>query len=95
MKRYDGTTGDFLGDFVAAGSGGLGSPTFLMFREPPPAIFSCIDLEGNHVVGSTVKLRQKRGPNQTTTTNAAGCFAFDEYTATKKGKIIIKLPASE
>ena len=95
VKRYNGITGAFIDDFVMAGSGGLVGPQFLIFREPPPAIFSCIDLEGNHVVGSTVKLHQNKGPTQTTTTNAAGCFAFDEYTAHKKGKIIIKLPGSE
>ena len=31
VKRYDGTTGDYLGDFVASGSGGLDAPIGLTF----------------------------------------------------------------
>jgi DNA-binding beta-propeller fold protein YncE len=31
VKRYDGTTGAYLGDFVASGSGGLDHPTALTF----------------------------------------------------------------
>jgi hypothetical protein len=31
--RYNGTTGTFMDDFVAAGSGALGGPTFLIFGE--------------------------------------------------------------
>jgi DNA-binding beta-propeller fold protein YncE len=34
IKRYDGRTGAFLGDFVLPGSGGLGSPTALLFVTP-------------------------------------------------------------
>jgi len=36
IKRYDGRTGAFLGDFILPGSGGLGSPTASIFTAPVP-----------------------------------------------------------
>src|SRR5204862_6847106 len=39
VARVDPTTGAFLGDFVAAGSGGLTGPNFMLFRPPAtPAV---------------------------------------------------------
>ena len=38
VLRYDGTTGAFLDTFVASGSGGLSSPTFLTFTPDAAAI---------------------------------------------------------
>ena len=32
MKRYNGTTGAYIGDFVAAGSGGLDVPLGIVFQ---------------------------------------------------------------
>jgi hypothetical protein len=36
--RYDGTTGDFIGAFVASGSGGLSDPHFLTFGPEPTQV---------------------------------------------------------
>ena len=35
IKQYDGGTGDFLGDFITSGSGGLSSPTYLTTANVP------------------------------------------------------------
>jgi len=35
IKQYDGQTGNFLGDFVSSGSGGLSNPTFVTTANVP------------------------------------------------------------
>lgn len=35
VKQYDGETGNFLGDFISSGSGGLSSPTYLTTANVP------------------------------------------------------------
>ena len=35
VLEYNGTTGEFVGEFVAAGSGGLAEPTFITFGPTP------------------------------------------------------------
>jgi hypothetical protein len=42
ILRYNGTTGAFLGAFVTAGSGGLATPQFFVFRQeiPEPSTWS-------------------------------------------------------
>ncbi|KJH69441.1 Vgb family protein [Aliterella atlantica] len=35
IKQYDGQTGDFLGDFIASGSGGLSRPTYITSANVP------------------------------------------------------------
>ena len=63
ILRYNGTTGAFIDTFVPAGSGGLGGPTFLVFRDddsasvPEPAAFGIVGL-GLAVLG--VWRRKKR-----------------------------------
>jgi glucose/arabinose dehydrogenase len=50
ILRYNGTTGAFINTFVATGSGGLGGPTFLLFREdasnavPEPSALGLVGL---------------------------------------------------
>ena len=61
VLRYNGTSGAFIDTFVPAGSGGLGGPTFLVFRDdaagaaPEP---SAIGLAGIGLTGLMVWRRK-------------------------------------
>jgi concanavalin A-like lectin/glucanase superfamily protein len=59
---------------------------------PGPPITGCIELSGTPVVGSKVMLKQAGEHKQTTTTDAAGCYAFDSAGSGKKFQVIIKSP---
>jgi len=44
VKRFDGATGAFIDDFVAAGSGGLWAGSDLLFRVPEPSALTLLGL---------------------------------------------------
>ena len=91
MLRYDGQSGAFLGAFVAAGSGGLNRPLFLIFTPSPPPILGCLLVRGLPLVGATVTF----GPEstQTTTTDAKGCYTFETADVSEQGTVTISVPA--
>lgn len=60
IKRYDGATGDFLGDFVTSSSGGLSRPTYLTSANvpvPEPSSVLGIVALGGLFIGSTLQRR--------------------------------------
>lgn len=60
IKKYGGDTGEFLGDFVAPGSGGLSRPTYLTSANvpvPEPSSVLGVVALGGLFVGSAVKRR--------------------------------------
>lgn len=60
IKKYDGATGDFLGDFVTSSSGGLSRPTYLTSANvpvPEPSSVLGIVALGGLFVGSTLQRR--------------------------------------
>ncbi len=60
VKQYDGGTGDFLGDFITSGSGGLSSPTYLTTANvpvPEPSSVLGIAALGGLFVGGALQRR--------------------------------------
>ena len=49
VVRYNGVNGQYIDDFVAAGSGGLNGPNFMTFRPPPPPTLT-VSKEPNSVL---------------------------------------------
>jgi hypothetical protein len=54
VLRYDGTTGAFLGTFVAPDSGGLRFPTFMTFTETDPSTLNYVTTNPAHDAGTTI-----------------------------------------
>jgi hypothetical protein len=50
VKRYDGVSGAFLGDFVPPRSGGLSTPGGLTFTPPGPAVEVLVDVKPGSMV---------------------------------------------
>jgi hypothetical protein len=60
IKRYDGATGDFLGDFVTSSSGGLSRPTYLTSANvpvPEPSSVLGVVALGGLFIGGTLQRR--------------------------------------
>ncbi|MBA2747547.1 MAG: PEP-CTERM sorting domain-containing protein [Tatlockia sp.] len=60
IKQYDGGTGDFLGDFITSGSGGLSSPSYLTTANvpvPEPSSVLGIAALGGLFVGGALQRR--------------------------------------
>ncbi len=60
IKRYDGATGDFLGDFVTSSSGGLSRPTYLTSANvpvPEPSSVLGVVALGSLFIGGTLQRR--------------------------------------
>lgn len=61
IKQYDSETGDFLGDFISAGSGGLSSPRYVTSANvpvpEPSSVLGILALGGLFAGGA---LRRKR-----------------------------------
>ena len=56
------------------------------------AVFGCIELQGEPLVGRKVILKQKDELNQKTKTDSDGCYKFESIVSGKKFKVIIKGP---
>ena len=61
---------------------------------PPPAVVGCVEINGEPLVGATVKFQQAKGGKQgaTAVTNASGCYTFESATSGRGGTITIQLP---
>ena len=57
-----------------------------------PAISGCIKLKGLPLVNSRVDIDQPKKGNQTTTTDANGCYKFDNAVSGKNFRVIINGP---
>lgn len=67
IKKYNGDTGDFLGDFVASGSGGLSNPTYVTTANvpvPEPSFVLGIVATGGLFVGSALQRRRNNRRKQ-------------------------------
>ena len=67
VKQYDGQTGDFLGDFIVSGSGGLSSPTYLITANvpvPEPSSVLGIVAMGGLFVGSALQRQRNNRKKQ-------------------------------
>ena len=67
IKKYNGGTGDFLGDFVASGSGGLSSPTYLTTANvpvPEPSSVLGVVVTGGLFVGSALQRQRNNRKKQ-------------------------------
>lgn len=63
IKKYDGDTGNYLGDFVTSGSGGLSSPTYLTTANvpvPEPSSVLGIAALGGLFVGGALRGKANR-----------------------------------
>jgi len=59
-----------------------------------PDVSGCVELQGSPLAGSTVILKQAGELNQTTTTDANGCYEFPTAVSGKKFKVLIKGPVA-
>lgn len=57
-----------------------------------PDVSGCTQLQGTPLTGRKVRLRQSFESDQTTTTDAAGCYKFDAAVSGKNFKVIINGP---
>lgn len=55
-----------------------------------PDVSGCITLQGSSIVNRKVILKQPLEPDQSTTTDANGCYKFDNAVSGKTFKVIIK-----
>ena len=64
IKKYDGDTGNYLGDFVTSGSGGLSSPTYLTTANvpvpEPSSVLGIAALGGLFVGGASQRKANRR-----------------------------------
>ncbi len=59
-----------------------------------PDVAGCVELQGSPLVGKTVILKQPNEFNQTTQTDANGCYEFPDAVPGKTFKVLIKGPVA-
>lgn len=64
IRKFDGRTGNFLGDFVPSGSGGLSDPTFITFADPVPEPSSVLGILAFAGLFAGGALRRKQVANK-------------------------------